>query len=188
MWEANKWSVQPAEMPSMFDLRDLRQLGVPVEASEQQSPTPPPVSVASEDDPRRFRFHSALYSAAMQPDVAEVQKILQSMSDEGLPPGPAALHSLVFAHVKAGQSEAALQAARDIVGIGLPLLEETYIALVYGLVEEGKVELAEGVILSMYNAGGTTRHGALFSLVHTRPFRFSQNCSPQAALAVTHAW
>lgn len=67
----------------------------------------------------------------------------------------------MFAHVKAGQSEAALQAARDIVGIGLPLLEETYIALVYGLVEEGKVDLAEGVIMSMYNAGGTTRNGVL---------------------------
>jgi pentatricopeptide repeat protein len=153
-------------MPQMFGLSELKQFGLPdsdrsssQEVSEQRSLRSAPVSVENEDDPRRYRFHSALYSAALQANVEEVQQILRSMSDAGLPPGPAALHSLVFAHVKAGQSEAALQSARDIVGMGMQLLEETYIALVYGLVEEGKVELAEGVIMSMYNSGGTTRHG-----------------------------
>lgn len=148
----------------MFDLSDIRQLGVP-NADEQSTFQPPPtVSVAAEEDPRRYRFHSQLYSAAMQGDVKEVQQVLQLMSESNLPPGPAALHTLVFAHVKAGDAEAALQSARDVVNIGMPLLEETYIALVYGLVEEGKVELAEGVIMSMYNAGGTTRHGAPLSV------------------------
>lgn len=141
----------------MFDLSDIRQLGLP--AAEEQPALSPAVSVAAEGDPRRYRFHSQLFAAAMDGNVEEVRQVLHRMSESNLPPGPAALHTLVFAHVKSGDAEAALQSARDIVGMGLPLLEETYIALVYGLVEEGKVELAEGVIMSMYNAGGTTRHG-----------------------------
>lgn len=177
IWEANRWATQPANMPTMFDLSYVRQLdGTYVDTTafveEPQTSSSPaqPVSASSEDDPRRYRYHSALYSAAMQADVAEVQQILRNMSQHGLPPGPAALHSLVFAHVKAGHAETGLEAARNIVHMGLPLLEETYIALVYGLVEGGKVDLAEGVIMSMYNAGCTTRHGVPFLL-------YSSTCS-----------
>jgi hypothetical protein len=190
--EADTFKIQPINTPPTVDPSELRELRAHTRTSrdadvasspafaEDAAPTtsmPEPMSAGSEDDPRRYRFHSALYSAAMQADVDEVQTILRGMSEAGLAPGPAALHSLVFAHVKAGNSETALQAAAAIVSMGMAPLDETYIAIVYGLVEENKVELAEGVIMSMYDGGGTARHGApLRVYLHARQSAISQQC------------
>lgn len=167
LWEADRWNIQPADEPITLDQNEVEELGEfnsvrsSDDSQDAEAAAPMQVSADSEDDPRRYKYHSSLYAAAKQGYVTEVELILRTMSEDGLPPGSAALHSLVFAHVKAGQSQEGLEAARNILKLGLPLLEETYIALLYGLAEEGRVEDAEGVIVSMYNnAGGTIRNGA----------------------------
>jgi hypothetical protein len=167
-WGAQAWSIEPGDTPPMGLDADMLQehvsVGVRADSASPEAAVRPvqaiqPVTAAAEDDPARYRFHAALYAAALRGDVNDVSQILDQMTAAGLPPGPAALHSLVFAHIKAGDATAALQAARGIVSAGMAPLEETYIALVYGLAEESKVELAEGVVMSMYNAGRDTSSG-----------------------------
>lgn len=134
------------------------------DVARNQAPPPATINVI-EDQPERYRFHSALYTAAMRGDPEDVTSILRDMEDAELQPGPAAQHALVFSHIKAGNAMEGLRSARESVQKGIAPLEETYVALVFGLVEEGLVESAEGVVLSMYNAGRDTRNGGIHTFL-----------------------
>lgn len=142
----------------------------PIVSPEPTAAAQPAVIDVFENDPARYRYHSALFAAAMRGDPEEVSTILRDMLHEKLQPGPAAQHTLVFAHIKAGNAMEGLHAARQSVKDGIIPLEETYVALVFGLVEEGFIESAEGVVMSMYNAGRETRNGAPVAAVTTKCF------------------
>lgn len=51
---------------------------------------------------------------AAQGDPENVEEILEDMEDSGLEPGPFAFHAQIFAHVKAGQPDAALEVMREL--------------------------------------------------------------------------
>lgn len=51
---------------------------------------------------------------AAQGNVSGVQKVLDSMIHDGLQPGPYALHTKVFAHVKAGHPNDGLEIMRQM--------------------------------------------------------------------------
>jgi hypothetical protein len=57
-------------------------------------------------------------AAANIGSVAECVDILEEMRAAGLPPGPRAYHGLVFAHVRDGDWQGALQAARQCAAAG----------------------------------------------------------------------
>eukprot|EP00955_Chlamydomonas_euryale_P032471 341595-Chlamydomonas_euryale.AAC.1 len=67
------------------------------------------------------------------------------MYEAGLPPGPRALHCLIFAHVRAGGAHgggagAAMDAARRMTDAGQRLLPETYVVLIYALLGPGSAD------------------------------------------------
>ena len=55
---------------------------------------------------------------ATQGDPIKVEEILEDMEDSGLEPGPFAFHAQIFAHVKAGQPDAALEVMRELHSSG----------------------------------------------------------------------
>lgn len=162
-WSEQQWQVMPGELEPQENYDGSFDGAGPdafaLAPHETAAAAQPAVIEVIENEPSRYRFHSALYAAAIRGSPDEVSQILRQMEREKLQPGPAAQHTLVFAHIKAGNAMEGLRAARESVKAGIIPLEETYVALVFGLVEEGFVESAEGVVLSMYNAGRDTRNG-----------------------------
>lgn len=176
-WSQQQWQVMPGELEPQENYDGTFDGTAPEGSASTAAVSPEPTASAQpavmevwENDPARYRFHSALFAAAMRGDPDEVSTILSDMVRGKLQPGPAAQHTLVFAHIKAGNAMEGLHAARESVKNGVIPLEETYVALVFGLVEEGFVESAEGVVMSMYNAGRDTRNGASVAAVITNWF------------------
>lgn len=180
-WVQQQWQVAPSDL-QLYEYNDGKgndtaEHGSSSSSFANDSPEPtassqPVVIDVAENDPARYRFHDALYAAAMRGAPDQVSSILREMEAEQLQPGAAAHHTLVFAHIKAGNAMEGLHTARESVKNGIAPLEETYVALVFGLVDQGFVESAEGVVLSMYNAGRDARNGASINVLFREPPTF----------------
>lgn len=92
-----------------------------LELIKQQQPRPEPqcTPAVPAESPSEL-VHRRLKAAALQGDTSEAEAVLQQLQDAGLPPGPAAYHSLIFSYVRAGKAEEALQAVRREWNAGAP--------------------------------------------------------------------
>ncbi|GIL47525.1 hypothetical protein Vafri_4310 [Volvox africanus] len=88
---------------------------------------------ASEDDPRRLNFHRSLLAASQRGLTGECGRIIESMADAGLPPGPRAIHVWAYSYIQIGDGPGARRIAE--VGkemYGISWIPETYVALMHG--------------------------------------------------------
>ncbi|GIL97974.1 hypothetical protein Vretimale_3523 [Volvox reticuliferus] len=88
---------------------------------------------ASEDDPRRLNFHRSLLAASQRGLTGECARIIESMADAGLPPGPRAIHVWAYSYIQIGDGPGARQiaeAGKEMYGISW--IPETYVALMHG--------------------------------------------------------
>lgn len=94
------------------------------------------------------------------------QKLLEAVGPE-----PITYHRLLFANVKAGDAEGALEVGKAAIQAGVGLPEESYLALVWVFADAEDISRATSVIKSMFNVGKNTRNGAVLDvpfLRHTR--------------------
>lgn len=76
-------------------------------------------------------------------------------------PGPRAYHGLVFAYVKAGDADGALDAVRAAHEAGIQPIAESYTVLIHAFMQQDNVVDAELVLVSMKRAGLDARPGWL---------------------------
>ncbi|GLC44065.1 DNA-directed RNA polymerase III subunit RPC4 [Pleodorina starrii] len=88
---------------------------------------------SSEDDPRRLNFHRSLLAASQRGLTGECARIVDSMADAGLPPGPRAIHVWAYSYIQIGDGPGAkriAEAGREAYGVSW--IPETYVALMHG--------------------------------------------------------
>ena len=93
--------------------------------------------------------------------TTDAEEILEEMATAGLTPGPRAYHGLVFAYVKAGDAEGALDALRAAHEAGIQPIAESYTVLIHAFMQQDNVVDAELVLVSMKRAGLDARPGWL---------------------------
>lgn len=93
--------------------------------------------------------------------VGPAEVVLEEMAGAGHPPGPRALHVLVYAHIKAGSPEGALGVTRKMAQQGMVQLPETYILILLGFLHARppNAALATEVWNSMVRAGAAPQQG-----------------------------
>ena len=90
--------------------------------------------------------------AAKQGATAGAEQVIRDMKAAGLQPGPRAYHGLVFAYVKVGEAEAALDAMRSAAEAGVQPIPESYTLLIHAFMQQDAVEEAQLLLRSMERA------------------------------------
>ncbi len=68
---------------------------------------------SGEDDPRRLNFHRALLTASARGLFNECARIIDSMIDAGLTPGPRAVHVWAYSYITIGDGRGARKLAQE---------------------------------------------------------------------------